>query len=217
MKALYCHFVPESYSFSSSTPTSILKCARRIQKAKNSSTVPWSKVAIWAMVIPCHPFVGQTSVLRQVQRSPPPSPQTSAFSRGGWKSKYGTRLAPVRPTKQTSKGAQLPPPWVGGCGSKNLSDNSHLLLEPKWPSRRESPPTIQTSNNLSLSQSHASLDLQDKFREVHHPAHRQALFHEVVGSPSMVPGWLQSDQPNKLPKEPNYHLTANALLCTSHR
>ena len=55
-------FVPESYSFSSSTPTSILKCARRIQKARNSSTVPWSKVAIWAMVIPCHPFVGQTTL-----------------------------------------------------------------------------------------------------------------------------------------------------------
>ena len=64
-KALYCHFVPESYSFSCSTPTSILKCARRIQKARNSSTVPWSKVAIWAMVIPCHPFVGQTSVLNK--------------------------------------------------------------------------------------------------------------------------------------------------------
>ena len=65
--------------------------------------------------------------------------------------------------------------WVG-VEAKTLSDNSHLLLEPKWPSRRESPPTIQTSNNLSLSQSHASLDLQDKFNEVHHPAHRQRFF-----------------------------------------
>ena len=92
-----------------------------------------------------------------------------------------------------------------------LSVLAHFnILKPIWCSNQNT--VLQHSgakmiNKASLiEKSTTHHESRDKFREVHHPAHRQALFHEVVGSPSMVPGWLQSDQPNKLPKEPNYHL-----------